>query len=203
MYKKIISFILLFTLIGIISIKISSFPVKADAAGNTFTVQKVAAPTTISPNSILTYSITIRNTGNVNLAPQSLEDTLPEGFTFVGNAKLTTVQGQQVEFPPTQTQGNKITWVFDGDRLQSIPPNQNIVITYQVRTGSETGAYTNRACLISPENVCASATVNVITSPNASLNDDVIIALLIILPGVILIITLYNNKSFEKKILRI
>lgn len=217
MYKKFNWFITLSITLNLV-IFTSFIPiVKADAAstitptptnntsntGSTFSLQKIAAPTTVSPNSVITYSITIQNISTTNAAPRNIEDTLPQGFSFIGNSKLTTVNGQQVEFAPTSTQGNKITWAFDGDTLQSIPPNQNIVITYQIRTGSETGNFTNRACLTNPENVCASATVNVILSPNASLNDDLIIALLVIIPSIILFITLRRNKSFEQKVLKI
>lgn len=216
MYKKINWFITLL-IASNLAIFTNFIPtVKADAGGitptstnntsstgSTFSLQKIAAPITVSPNSVITYSITIRNISTTNAAPRNIEDTLPEGFSFVGNSKLTTVNGEQLEFAPTSNQGNKVTWAFDGDTLQSIPPNQNIVITYQARTGTQTGNFTNRACLTNPENVCASATVNVILNPNASLNDNLIIALLIIIPSIILFITLRRNKSFEQKVLKI
>lgn len=175
---------------------------KADtASGTTFSITKVAAPTTVAPGSTLAYSVTIRNISQTNAAPQIVTDTLPQGFSYVGNARLTTVSGSQVTFTPTVS-GQLLTWTFDGDTLQSIPANQNIVISYQVSASSTTGTYPNQACIVQPENVCAVANVTVAVNPNTSLESNVILGILI---GCILIVIALSipktKKSFEEKIL--
>ncbi len=177
-------------------------PAKADSTtGSTFTITKAAAPATVAPSGTITYSITLKNISTSNAAPQAVADTLPTGFTFAGNPKLTTISGTQVTFTPTQT-GQTLTWTFDGDSLQSIPQNQQIVISYQVTASSTTGTYRNTACLTAPENICANQDVIVATAPSAGIVSDVLLGLLFGTLLVFLGIKLTRtSKSFEQKIL--
>ena len=193
------------TFFVLLLLQLSSFTyVWADSdtatGGQAFSISKEAAPRLVAPGSTVTYSITVRNLASVNLSPKRIEDTLPDGFTFIGNSKLTTVSGEQLEFNPS-TSDNKLTWVFDGDTLQTIPPNQSIVVTYQVRSSTNTGSYTNRACLVDPENICSSSTVSVTTNPEAGLTDSILIALLILIPGGMLASHIYEKNRFENRVL--
>lgn len=208
MYKnKIHAFIILFFLLYFIFSM--NFKINADTGGiggaggtgRTFTISKSVAPSTVSPNALITYSITIRNNSSTNAAAISLEDTLPEGFSFNNISRLTTVEGRQIDFTPTVT-GNRLIWRFEGSNVQSIPPNQSIVITYQVRTGQSTGTFNNRACLTQPENICAVASVIVTINPNASISPNIILALLIGIPLLIFGISVYRGTTFEKRVLK-
>lgn len=187
-----------------LSLFFSSFSlVKADSAtGDTFTVTKAAAPSTISPSGTISYSITIRNDSSVNSAPQTVEDTLPTGFTFAGNGQLTTLTGSQVTFTPTQD-GQVLTWEFDGDTLQSIPQDQQIVISYQVTASETVGTFTNTACLIEPEEVCATQDVVVTTNPNTGIVENTLLGITI---GGILVYFATKltrvRKTFEQKVLQ-
>lgn len=195
MYKIILSLLIICSLSVVPQAKADS------ATGNIFSITKAVAPTTISPNSILAYSLTIKNISSINAAPQVINDTLPAGFTYVGNSKLTTVTGNQIEFAPTIS-GQILTWTFDGDTLQSVPPNQTIVISYQVKASSTPGVYQNRACIIQPENICSVANVNVAINPNASLESNVILGILI--GSILLVVALSipkKRKSFEDNVL--
>ncbi|BDQ04837.1 MAG: hypothetical protein KatS3mg084_0355 [Candidatus Dojkabacteria bacterium] len=175
---------------------------KADTVnGTNFAIKKDVAPATVSPEATVSFSITITNLSNVNTTPQTVTDTLPEGFTFVGNSVLTTVTGSQINFNP-QINGNTLTWTFDGDTLQSLPPNQNIVITFQTKAGSNTGTYTNRACLTQPENVCATANVVVAVNPNTSIQNNVLFGLLVGSIALFIAISLpKTQRSFEQKVI--
>jgi uncharacterized repeat protein (TIGR01451 family) len=189
-------FLLLFTLLSV-SINIA----KADTAtGETFRLNKVASPSTVAPGGTVTYAVTITNVSTTNAAPQTIIDTLPTGFTYSGNGTLTTISGSQVPFAPTVTQ-NILSWSFDGETLQSIPPNQNIVVSYAVTASSETGVFTNQACLTAPENVCVTTPVTVANNPNTGIVED--IAMTTLLGGIAIYAGLYLRKqrSFEERII--
>lgn len=180
-----------------------TFIAKADTGtGTTFSVTKAVAPATAAPSSTLTYSITIKNISQANAAPQVVTDTLPTGFTFAGNSLLTTIAGNQVTFTP-QSSGQVLTWTFDGDTLQSIPADQDIVISYQVTASSTTGEFSNQVCLTQPENVCTQSTVTITTNPNTGILDNIWIGLAI---GVFLIFVAskmpHSRISFEEKVMR-
>lgn len=178
-------------------------PVFADSAtGTTFTITKSSAPTTVSPSGSIAYSITIRNNSSSNASPQVVTDTLPTGFTYAGNPKLTTVGGTQVDFTPSQN-GQVLTWTFDGDTLQTIPQDQQIVISYQVTASSSTGTFTNTACLTQPENICTTHDVVVTTNPNAGIVSNIVLAIIISAVLILVGAKLINPKrpSFEAKVL--
>lgn len=188
-----LTFIMTFSLIGV---------VHADSAtGTTFTVTKAAAPSTLAPSGTVSYSITIKNNSSTNSAPQEVTDTLPAGFTYSGNGLLTTLTGSQVTFTPSVS-GQTLTWTFDGDTLQSIPQDQQIVISYQVIASSTVGSYTNTACLTLPEEVCATQDVIVTNNPNTGIVENATLGIII---GGILIyagsqLTRFR-KTFEQKVL--
>lgn len=188
--------VLFFTAVLLVS------PVSADTtSGTNFRVTKAATPTITTPSSTVAYAITILNISQTNQAPQTVTDTMPAGFAYAGNAKLTQVSGTQVAFEPT-TAGQVLTWTFDGDTLQSIPANQSIVISYQVTVPSSTGEFTNTACLTVPENVCAEEQITVTTNPNTGIVENIFVAM----AGAALLIAIgirfsQNRKSFEGKVL--
>jgi fimbrial isopeptide formation D2 family protein len=178
-------------------------PALADSAnGSIFTITKASAPATTSPSGTITYSITLRNNTDTNAAPLSVTDTLPAGFTLKGNPQLTTVSGGQVTFPPTVS-GQVLTWTFDGDTLQSIPQNQQIVISYQVTASNLPGTYTNTACLAEPENICVTNDVVVARTPNTNIFDNVTTGILIggIMIIIAFVITSYFKRPFEYRVL--
>lgn len=167
MFRKTASIFGILILVNILAQ--NSFPAKADTArGTNFSVTKTGTPSTVSPQGTVNYIISIENIGQANAAPQIVRDTLPAGFSYIGNGKLTTVQNTQINFAPTVS-GQVLTWTFDGTTLQTIPPTDNIIISYSVRATSTIGNFTNQACLVQPENVCANFTVTVANSPAAGI----------------------------------
>jgi uncharacterized repeat protein (TIGR01451 family) len=152
--KKLLSAVVLSTAL-FISINTTT---KADSGtGTTFSVTKNATPNPVSVSSDINFSISIKNISNANSAPTQVVDTLPSGFVYNNDAKLTNLSGTQSAFTPTIS-GQTLTWAFDGDTLQTIPSNQNIVISFSAKTPATAGSYSNQACLTQPENVCS--TVN-------------------------------------------
>jgi fimbrial isopeptide formation D2 family protein len=195
-FVKLLTFFLL-------ALPLFAFTAKADSGtGTTFEVTKAVAPATAAPNGTLTYSITIKNISETNAAPLTVRDTMPEGFSYSNNAKLTKIDGTQVDFAPA-TAGQVLTWTFDGDTLQSIPQNQTVVISYSLTAPATTGEYTNQACLVTPEEVCATANVTITTTPNTGILDNIFI--FIAVGGLLILASLKIprlNMSLEEKIIK-
>ncbi len=188
-------------LIGVLGFSLAGLTRADSATGSTFTVTKTATPSTAGVSSPVSFTISIKNNTTVNTAPQTVTDTLPEGFVFLNDAKLTTLDGSQVDFAPTAA-GQVLTWNFDAGNLQSIPQDENIVIAFSATSPATAATYTNQACLTVPENVCASAQVVVQAgTPQAGLVDNILIALGL---GSVLILIgrnrFKNYYTFERKL---
>lgn len=88
------------------------------------TITKTAKPTTTNPGKVVTYTVTVTNTGDADATDVVLTDTLPTGFTFVDNGT------------------NAHTWV-----IGALAANHQRVINYMVLVGTtvKAGTYTNVA----------------------------------------------------------
>jgi fimbrial isopeptide formation D2 family protein len=177
--------------------------VRADtASGSIFSVQKTAAPEPAGVSSDVSFAITITNISSSGAAPTEATDTLPDGFTYNNDSKLTDVNGIQGSFSPVVS-GQTLTWTFDGDTLQTLEEDENIVISFTAKTPSTTGVYTNHACLSLPENVCTTTEVTVQTNPNTGLAENI---LLLSTAGTLLILIAMRIRrkkiSFEDAMLK-
>jgi len=199
-------------LIAFVAVLGVTLPVKADSAsGTTFTVTKTATPSTVGPSAAVNFTISIKNISAANAAPTEVTDTLPAGFVYNNDSKLTDLQGTQILCSATSTtsfcptvSGQTITWTFDGTTLQSIPQNQNIVLSFTANAPATVGTYTNTACLTQPENICANATITVQAgTPQAGIIQNiatvVIIGTLLIVMGMKIS---HKKKSFEDSLIK-
>jgi fimbrial isopeptide formation D2 family protein len=178
-------------------------PVKADRSdGTTFAITKVATPSVVGVSSNVSFAITIENISSSNSAPVKVVDTLPTGWTFNNDAKLTDLEDETTDFTPT-VDGQVLTWVFDGSTLQSIPQNDNIVINFSAKSPATTGTFINQGCLEEPEQVCANAQIDVQAGiPSTGIVEN--IAVIGLLSTSLILISLMirkNKKSFEDKML--
>jgi fimbrial isopeptide formation D2 family protein len=158
---------------------LTSSSAKADSTtGTSFEITKTATPSTVSPSSTVNFTVSLKNisTGGLNQTPQTVVDTLPEGFAFANDAKLTKLDGTQVAFAPSSVSGQVVTWTFQGEFSEAIPTNQNVVISYAATASATIGTYENNACLTAPENICAKASIIVQTSPTAGLRENLALA---------------------------
>ena len=173
-----------------------SLSTKADSGtGTTFSVTKNATPNPVGISSDINFSISIKNISNANSAPTQVVDTLPSGFVYNNDAKLTNLAGTQSAFTPTVS-GQTLTWAFDGDTLQTIPSNQNIVISFSAKTPATAGSYSNQACLTQPENVCSTVNFTVEGgSPQAGIVQNTSIVL-----GIGTVLALGGVKLRKKKL---
>lgn len=178
-------------------------PAKADTgSGQYFNVIKTASPGTAGKLADVTFAITLENTSASNQAPEKVIDTLPDGWTYNNDAKLTDLDTNTAEFAPTVL-GQELTWTFDGTSLISIPPGENIVISFTAKSPNVTGSFVNEACLEDPESVCATATVTVQAgTPQAGLTENIV--LLSGISAVLIVGSLFikrDRRSFEEKII--
>jgi uncharacterized repeat protein (TIGR01451 family) len=77
---------------------------------------KKNGPPTSPVGQELTYTITVTNTGKVDVQAPTVQDTIPESFQYVKSE------------PPAQVEGNKLTWT-----LGAIAPGQDRVINVTFR----------------------------------------------------------------------
>lgn len=117
-------------------------------------VTKSASPTLGAPLTNITYTITVTNTGNYQLDPVQLVDTLPAAMTYV--AAGTTPA-------PDDVTGNVITWNNVGPLAKSGDPGDSTTITLIARINAG-------ASVTLTNNVSANATypVNQSVSANAT-----------------------------------
>lgn len=179
-------------------------PAKADRAdGTTFAITKAATPSTAAINTPVAFAITIENISGSNAAPIKIVDTLPDGWTFNNDAKLTNLEGFTADFQPTVS-GQDITWTFDGTSIISVPPTDNIVISFTANAPGTVGTYLNKACLEDPETVCANAQVEVQQgTPKTGIVEN--IAIIGSLSGSLILLSLMisnKRKTFEDKMIR-
>ncbi|MEG0329532.1 MAG: hypothetical protein RR602_02965 [Longicatena sp.] len=84
---------------------------------------KSVTPTNAKPGDILTYTITLKNTGNVPANNVVVKDVVPLGTSFVAGSITSTI-------PFSATTPASITLTAP------IPPNTTATITFQVKVGS-------------------------------------------------------------------
>jgi uncharacterized repeat protein (TIGR01451 family) len=103
------------------------------------TIDKDANPTTINtnPGQEVVYSVTVRNEGNTSGTLLTVEDTLPNGFTY-----LDMEPGSEVQADPDATTGT-ITWTGPWDMW----PGRELTFIYRVDGPDTEGTYTNYANL--------------------------------------------------------
>lgn len=208
--RKLLSLLLLIS--GVVLI--TSFnTVKADtASGTSFSLKKDVAPSTVSPSGTTSFSITIKNinvAGGQNVTPQLINDIVPAGFGYIpGSSKLTNLSGTESSFEPSniagQSPAKSIQWTFAGSSLYSIPPQENIVITYSLTAPTTPGNYTNEACLTQStpqENICAKASITVqsTTIPNTGLKENILMGTVISGGLAIAGMLVIKRKQFEDK----
>lgn len=197
--------ILALLLIALPLVYLTGSPAKADSASSTsFQITKTATPSTVSPSSTVNFTVAIKNIGTAGMSqtPQTVIDTLPAGFTFTNDAKLTKLDGTQIDFAPGSTIGQVVTWTFEGDTTEAIPQNENVVISYSATASAVEGNYQNNACLTAPEKVCATATITVQSTPATGLKENLALTAGIGVIAVIFSLLLKKKRvSFEEAML--
>jgi fimbrial isopeptide formation D2 family protein len=176
---------------------LTTTPATADSAvGTSFEVTKTATPDTVSPSGTVNFTISLKNIAidGSTQTPQTVTDTLPDGFSFANDSKLTKLDGTQVTFTPSSVSGQVVTWTFDGDTTEAIPQYDNVVISFSTTAPEATGSYENTACLTTPEEVCTTATVTVQTSPVAGVIENIVL-----IAGVGAIAAIFGSLSLRKK----
>ncbi len=135
------------------------------------TITKTVKPTTANPGQTITYTVTIKNTGDGDAKNVVLTDTLPSGLTFLDTGKSTQ------------------TW-----DIGTLAANHDRVINYLVKVGStvKAGTYKNLAVVtasdLSPQQATATLTVKVpqvlgLATTGVSLRDYLTFAAGLILMG--------------------
>jgi fimbrial isopeptide formation D2 family protein len=197
--------ILAFLLIALPIIFLAGTPAMADSASSaSFQITKTAAPSTVARSSPINFTVSIKNINALGQAqtPQTVVDTLPDGFVFINDSKLTKLDGTQVAFAPSSVNGTVVTWTFAGEFTEAIPQNQNVVISYSATSAANTGVYENNACLTAPENVCAKATITVQSSPVAGLKENIALTSGVGFIAIIFATLLKRKKiSFEEAVI--
>lgn len=182
--------------------------VKADSASGTiFAVTKTGTPSTVNPSSAVAFAISVENISSASAVPEEIVDTLPQGWTYNNDAKLTNIDGEQSIFAPSIS-GQTLTWSLTGSNAQTVAQGDNIVISFTATSPSATGSYTNEGCLTLPERVCAEASVTVeaggvgaTTTPDAGLKENVmLLSGTAILLFVIAYLLVKDKRSFEQKL---
>ncbi len=106
----------------------------------TLAVTKTVEPAIIQPGGQVTYTVTIKDTGNIIGSNIDLKDTMPAGFTFADGSGSTKI------------------WHWD-----TISPNQTLTVSYLVNVSPNAviGVYQNLAVVTSAQNVSAQASASV------------------------------------------
>jgi uncharacterized repeat protein (TIGR01451 family) len=123
----------------------------------TLTIDKSVSPATVppTPGEVVTYSVTITNSGDTTGQLLTIYDTLPAGFTFLGMA-----DGSDIVTNPSGNTG-QITW----HQPLAMAPGQVIRLRYRVSPSTIEGQYTNYVnvtaaqALIPPTPASATVTV--------------------------------------------
>jgi uncharacterized repeat protein (TIGR01451 family) len=136
-----------------------------------FTINKSATPTSVTSGSeeTIVYTVTIVNEGSREAAVQTVYDTLPAGFTFVGMEA-----GSDVTMNPNGTKGT-ITWTGPF----AVPAGGQIQVIYRVSPSSVIGDHVNSAnltalgAILPSEPATATITVKSATLLEEHFNDNI------------------------------
>ena len=122
------------------------------------TLDKDAIPapgTAVEAGEKITYTITVKNDGALDLTGQELVDTLPPNVTYNKDAV------PAVNSPDTAPQGGKLTWTFDIDAFStktftySVTVNSDVTTTTpdQVNTADWTAKYRGKEIVLTDNTV--------------------------------------------------
>jgi uncharacterized repeat protein (TIGR01451 family) len=107
-------------------------------ASNTTTLSKNASPTSLpvgyTPRTT-TYTVTVSNSGAVDVSLDQFKDTLPAGASYVSNSS--TFNGSSISEP--HISGQVLTWTG----AFSVPAGGSRTLVYQVNVPNTVGTYTN------------------------------------------------------------
>jgi len=117
-------------------------PARADVQvlGPDLQVAKTVSPTTVTAGEVVTYTVLLSNPGSLDGVIDTIVDTLPAGFAFVGMAP-----GSDILAAPAVA-GNTLTWAGP----LAMPAGATVKLVYQVRTAMVGGvqAPTNRVVAV-------------------------------------------------------
>ena len=124
----------------------------SDAA---FSIAKSAVPTKLNVEETVTYTVVLRNEGDLPGKLDEISDTLPQGFSFES-----MVAGSDIMTAPSGTTGT-IVWDAEID----VAPKAEVKLVYKAKAGSQGGSMTNSVTATTligfPPEKPAVATVNV------------------------------------------
>ena len=98
-----------------------------------FSIAKSASPTQLNVDEMVTYTVLLRNEGDLPGKLDRISDALPEGFTFDS-----MVTGSDIMTAPAGTTGT-IVWNADRD----VAPKAEVKLIYKAKAGADGGAFTN------------------------------------------------------------
>jgi uncharacterized repeat protein (TIGR01451 family) len=120
-----------------------------------FSIAKSAAPTQLNVEQTVTYTVLLRNEGDLPGKLDEISDTLPRDFSFEA-----MVAGSDVMTRPTENNG---TLVWDAEI--DVAPKTEVKLVYRVRAGTQYGLHTNKVTATTlagfPPEAPAKATVEV------------------------------------------
>jgi uncharacterized repeat protein (TIGR01451 family) len=92
-------------------------PQAASADGPLLVLDKSAYPSAVPSGGLVTYSITVANSGDVTAEGVTVQDALPDGFSYRPGSSQATVNGVTVSTADPAISGRTLTW--SGLRLPS------------------------------------------------------------------------------------
>jgi fimbrial isopeptide formation D2 family protein len=109
----------------------------------------------VSPNNVATFTITVTNNGTAATVIRSIEDALPQGFTYRSNTTLINGSAVSDTYTLTTNSGTSVKITFSppsGQAPFTINPGQVFTVVFSTyATGNAvTGVNTNRV-VVSPE----------------------------------------------------
>jgi len=120
-----------------------------------FSIAKSASPAKVNVDEMVSYTVLLRNEGDLPGKLDEITDILPEGFTFDS-----MVAGSDIMMAPSGTTGT-IVWDAEID----VDPKSELKLIYRVRAGATGGTFTNSVTATTlggfPPEKSAEATVQV------------------------------------------